>query len=856
MMRVALRLFYVLTFGTVFITHALFAQTVVEVLSEDFDSVTVPDLPAGWAASGDGWVTSTSVSSPGSGENNLAHIGSSEGNVTSTPIDFSGIVSATLQYLARRTTTYDQYNLSLSASIDGGAIFPITVLEAGAALPVPGGDYSTISVALPGEVLGASDVIFRFEALGGSTGSANIRIDDILVTGTRSDLSLDFSETSLAFSAPAGESQDKLLMISNPSSENITIASPELTGAAFSVQPTSGVTLEPGETFEYTITFSPVDHGTFEGQIVFSYDSGETVIGLTGTTTNNGYGFTEGASSTLEESSGIEVPLTLQYSGNIGLQGMQFFVGWDPAYVELTDVIRGDAVADTETWLLSYEAGENSVDVLLLAQGTDGLVEGSYDSLVILEMDSGTIAPLDELDVTFSLTDVLGALAIPDGGDAGLNVLNAQHTLSLTRRKAFFNPSSWTVDIEPTQAGETGQASLTVSNPGGTKALDVTGVSSSNVLFSIDLAGATVLPDETQTFTISFTPTATNFGLQEGSLTFNHNGEVGPTSVITLTGVGQRGRGDTDGDGIVDVMDLVDVIDLVLERRIPDGSELASGDVYPFSEGDGELDVRDLTVLAQAIARGMWPDDIMLPVEVQPAGSSTASEKGNSGSVQVQAVPETGGMMIYLEHEQPITAFQLVLHVGAFFASPAIVLDEARKVQSLALIHSDADARVIRLLYARTDGRDIAPGRYPFALIPQDKAPAEIASRYATAVDADRNRIQVDVMISSPTDTDNVSTLPGDFRMMKPYPNPFRSGTGQTLQIPLVLAESAPIQISVYDVLGRHIETLGNKIMVAGNHTVTWAGKDRHNRPLVPGLYLLQAKSGKHQSTRTLLIVR
>ena len=150
---------------------------------EDFDGVTPPVLPFGWLDSLEEWSTSSSVASSGSGGNNLTIAGSQAAALHTPSLNLSGLTSGSIEYLARRTSTYPQDSLIVFASTDGGGSFPITLLDRGESLPSADGSYELISMAVPASLLGEGDVVLQFVALGGTTSGSNIRIDDVMITG-------------------------------------------------------------------------------------------------------------------------------------------------------------------------------------------------------------------------------------------------------------------------------------------------------------------------------------------------------------------------------------------------------------------------------------------------------------------------------------------------------------------------------------------------------------------------------------------------------------------------------------------------------------------------------------------------
>ncbi|MDZ4698128.1 MAG: hypothetical protein SH809_00360, partial [Rhodothermales bacterium] len=430
---------------------------------EDFDGATPPALPPGWLDASGVWQTSASVASTGSGLNNLYIQGTAPASVTTPIVNLAGLTEGTISYLARRTSTYTQTALTVLASTDGGATFPITLLAAGAALPATDGSYQAMSVAVPASLLGASQVVMRFDSGGGTSTGANIRIDDVLIEGLAEGNLFGFAQATSTASAVTGE---------------------------------------------------------------------------------------------------VDIALSLDFQNTASLQGLQFSLGWDVATVSFVDVIRGTAVANAAQWQVSAEPDGASARVVLLNGGAGGLAQGVYNPILTLRLraEAGTVAA----QTVLTLSDVVSALAVPTGDDAGIGIGLATHTVTLPDvGEAEFVPSATSFNLGAVAVGATGLAVLTVTNPGGTADLVVSGVASSNPLFAVSPTIATVAPGGSQVFTISFAPTATAFGEQAAVLTFTHNAGTGATNIASSAN-GTGGRGDASGDGSVDAIDLVLGIDFVL----------------------------------------------------------------------------------------------------------------------------------------------------------------------------------------------------------------------------------------------------------------------------------------------------
>jgi hypothetical protein len=79
-----------------------------------------------------------------------------------------------------------------------------------------------------------------------------------------------------------------------------------------------------------------------------------------------------------------------------------------------------------------------------------------------------------------------------------------------------------------------------------------------------------------------------------------------------------------------------------------------------------------------------------------------------------------------------------------------------------------------------------------------------------------------------------INSLPGDFRLGQNYPNPFNPLTTIEYHLPV----DAYIEIGVYDILGRQIETLVKMNRFAGSHKVIWNTGD-----IASGIYIYTLKA-------------
>jgi hypothetical protein len=288
---------------------------------------------------------------------------------------------------------------------------------------------------------------------------------------------------------------------------------------------------------------------------------------------------------------------------------------------------------------------------------------------------------------------------------------------------------------------------------------------------------------------------------------------------ILLTGKGRGGRGDAEGDGTVDALDVVHAIDFVLRRLTPDAMQTAAADLFPFPEGDTNLDVRDLTVLLQAVVRGQWPDGVDLPLDE----STVPTAAGGGNLLTVDPV------FVELIHEQPLRAFQIVLPASI----GASVDIETSVVGATVASDFDAGAGELRILVFRMDGSLIEPGTMRIATQGVVGRP-----RYVALIGEHRDRLTLDSNIWT-----SIETLPPTVKSDDPYPNPFRAGE-EILRIPV---DDDSATITVYDLLGR--------VAFRSAANVDWDGRDHFGRIVVPGLYLVEVQ-GEKRHAAPLIIVR
>jgi hypothetical protein len=99
---------------------------------------------------------------------------------------------------------------------------------------------------------------------------------------------------------------------------------------------------------------------------------------------------------------------------------------------------------------------------------------------------------------------------------------------------------------------------------------------------------------------------------------------------------------------------------------------------------------------------------------------------------------------------------------------------------------------------------------------------------------------------------DNGAPLPNIFALDQNYPNPFNPST----VISFTLGSKMPVELSVYDLLGRKVRILASGELPAGVHSVTWDGRNESGRDVASGVYLYKLKSGESSAILRMTLIR
>lgn len=102
------------------------------------------------------------------------------------------------------------------------------------------------------------------------------------------------------------------------------------------------------------------------------------------------------------------------------------------------------------------------------------------------------------------------------------------------------------------------------------------------------------------------------------------------------------------------------------------------------------------------------------------------------------------------------------------------------------------------------------------------------------------------------TVVDSEDKMPGFYSLSKISPNPVYGEASIFYQIP----EVSKVEIALYDIMGRRVNTLLWEEKKPGYYVVKWKGDDENGRVLPVGNYFLRMQAGSYQKTKKVILIR
>jgi len=300
--------------------------------------------------------------------------------------------------------------------------------------------------------------------------------------------------------------------------------------------------------------------------------------------------------------------------------------------------------------------------------------------------------------------------------------------------------------------------------------------------------------------------------------------------------------GDVNGDGCLDILDLIMVVDHIVGIDSLETDEFERADIAPWVPGnsapdpDGFVNVQDLSLIQNIILTGVYPDG----TPIIGCSNTSVSKLNDEGDTNVKIYIYKEGITIYLDTKIGLCGAQIEL--GNVSDNPENMMINTALGEGY---YKRIDETLRVLLYDRQAEKVFEAGENILADMPfHITRPKDITLEKLILEDINRQRVvqnQVEIIYEFPP------TLPVNFKLYQNYPNPFNPSTTIQYSIP----KESSVTLKVYDILGNKVATLVNEDIHRGVYSINFNASG-----LASGVYFYQIQAGEFVETKKMVLLR
>jgi hypothetical protein len=112
---------------------------------------------------------------------------------------------------------------------------------------------------------------------------------------------------------------------------------------------------------------------------------------------------------------------------------------------------------------------------------------------------------------------------------------------------------------------------------------------------------------------------------------------------------------------------------------------------------------------------------------------------------------------------------------------------------------------------------------------------------------------KIDQLISVSHVSSNSGRVPQSFKLFQNSPNPFSRST--SIRFNIEQGMSAPLQLAIYDILGRKVRTVLQKTFSPGLYSINWTGSDDSGARVPGGVYFYVLETGRQRLVKKMLFI-
>lgn len=300
--------------------------------------------------------------------------------------------------------------------------------------------------------------------------------------------------------------------------------------------------------------------------------------------------------------------------------------------------------------------------------------------------------------------------------------------------------------------------------------------------------------------------------------------------------------------------------------RVKDlGAGISDQDFQAIFDDSGNAAPLDLVVTQESFAFADAPDDdfIILRYTVRNDGAAAVAgyytgvycdfDIGDSGANRgatdaarrlTYMYPDGGGGHYGIALLEPTSASNLSLISNPTYVYPDGYIQDSIKARYLRGLLSTP-------ITATADDWSAVTAAGPVTIA----AGEEAVFVYALVWGEDLADLQANTDAAQAVDLSGSTAVHGTpdvFGLAQNTPNPFNPQT----TIVFTQEREGLVNLAVYDLHGRRVRTLADRVYATGEHRVVWDGRDDAGNALPSGLYLYKMASGERSMTRKMMLVR
>ena len=323
-------------------------------------------------------------------------------------------------------------------------------------------------------------------------------------------------------------------------------------------------------------------------------------------------------------------------------------------------------------------------------------------------------------------------------------------------------------------------------------------------------------------------------------------------------------RGDANGDGLINIADVVFLVNYLFGGGMPPCPE-GAGD----ANSDGAVNIADVVYLVNYLFGGGPPPSCggkSSSPGLSPSKLNSEPGKAKIG-LSLPALPEGSlrglddeiEIVVWGKSDQDVAGLQL--EIG--YDPQEVTLLEPKltsRTQNLSIFFGGKED-LQKIGIVDLTGKNLIPaGEGPLVILSAGsigKAKgvdlASIQIKKAILVDREAKPLLVDISQEMETKMGKTSaSLPDHFSLSQNYPNPFNPQTS----IDYALSKDTHAKLTIYNILGEKVKVLVDEHQTAGYKRVHWDGRNQTGEEVASGVYFYRLKTKEFSKVKKMMLVK